>query len=437
MSNALAIKPKDRDTILRALRAGVVPRLGLQHIQVGRQNEIAAMVTDIDRISQGGGSIRLVIGEYGAGKTFFLFLVRQIALQRKLVVTQADLGPDRRIHATGGQARGLFAELTKNLSTRTVPDGGALRNILESFIQKATERAKVEDTTIDAAINTALGDIRDMVSGYDFATVVAAYARGYETGNDALQAAALRWLRGEYTTKTEARADLGVRTIIDDDAFYDGLRLLGRFCRIAGFGGLLVCLDELVNLYKLQSAKARQQNYEQILRILNDILQGVSEGLGFVLGGTPEFLFDTRRGLYSYEALQSRLAANSFASEGLTDYSGPVIRLANLTPEEFFHLIERLRHVQAGGDIERYLVPDEALAAFMEHCHKRIGDAYFRTPRSTVKAFLDLLAVLEQNRHADWRSCLGALEIEGDAAPDAEFGADDPDDELTTLDVRQ
>ncbi|PWB81551.1 MAG: ATP-binding protein [Methylocystaceae bacterium] len=433
MSNPLAIKPRDRDTILRALRAGVVPRVGLQHVQVGRQNEIAAMVKDIERISNGGGSIRLVIGDYGAGKTFFLFLVRQIALQRKLVVAQADLGPDRRIHATGGQARGLYAELAKSLSTRTAPDGGALRNILESFVQRATERAKAEDTTVDVAINAALGDIREMVSGHDFATVVAAYARGYETGDDALQTAALRWLRGEYTTKTEARADLGVRTLIDDDAFYDGLRLLGRFSRVAGFGGLLVCLDELVNLCKLQSSKARQQNYEQILRILNDVLQGVTEGLGFVLGGTPEFLFDTRRGLFSYEALQSRLAVNSFAAEGLADYSGPVIRLANLTPEELYHLIERLRHVQAGGDAERYLVPDEALAAFMDHCHKRIGEAYFRTPRNTVKAFLDLLAVIEQNEHADWRSCLGAVEIPDDRAAATELGEDDPDDELATL----
>lgn len=431
------IKPRDRDTIINALRAGVVPRIGLQHIQVGRGREVDALVKDIDRIADGGASIRFVIGEYGAGKTFFLFLIRQIALQKKLVVAQADLGPDRRIHATGGQARGLYAEIARSLATRTAPDGGALKNILESFVQKSTDRARAAGKTVEAAIHEGLGDIRDMVAGYDFATVVAAYARGYGEGNDDLQAAALRWLRGEYTTKTEARGDLGVRTIIDDAAVYDGLRLLARFTRIAGFGGLLVCLDELVNLYKLQNSQARQQNYEQILRILNDVLQGTTEGLGFVLGGTPEFLYDTRRGLYSYEALQSRLAANSFAVDGLADYSGPVIRLASLTPEELFLLLERLRDVFAAGDATRHLVPDEALVAFMGHCEKRIGEAYFRTPRNTVKAFVDLLAILEQNPGADWRERLGVVTIAADRGAEVDIAVpgvgDEPDDELTAL----
>ena len=441
MSPTTSIRPRDRDTILSALRAGVVPRIGLQHIQVGRQREIDALVKDIDRIGQGGAAMRFIIGEYGAGKTFFLFLVRQIALQRKLVVAQADLGPDRRIFATGGRARGLYSELTKSLATRTSPDGSALKSILETFAQKATEIAQAQKAQLEATIYAALGDLRDMVSGHDFATVVAAYARAYEADDGEKQAAALRWLRGEYSTKTEARQDLGVRTIIDDGNVYDGLRLLARFSRVAGFGGLLVCLDEMVNLYKLQNSTARHQNYEQILRMLNDILQGTTEGLGVVFGGTPEFLYDTRRGLYSYEALQSRLAANSFATAGLIDVSGPVIRLANLTQEELFHLLERLRLVQAGGDPTRVALPDEALAAFMEHCSKRVGEAYFRTPRNTVKAFLDLLAILEQNPQADWRACLGAVEVAPDLVPHidamSELDTNNPDNELVALDLSQ
>ncbi len=431
------IKPRDRDTIISALRAGVVPRLGLQHIQVGRQREIDALIRDIDRIGQGGSSIRFVIGAYGAGKTFFLFLVRQIAMQSKLAVCQADLSPDRRIHATAGQARSLFAELARSLSTRTAPDGGALRNILESYIQKASERAAASGMSIEVAVKEGLGDIREMVGGYDFATVIAAYTKGYEDGNGNLQDAALRWLRGEYSTKTEARADLGVRTILDDASFYDGLRLLARFVRLAGFGGLLVCLDELVNLYKLQNSQARKQNYEQILRILNDVLQGTTEGIGFILGGTPEFLMDTRRGLYSYEALQSRLAENSFAGNGLADYSGPVVNLPNLTPEELYHLLERLRDVFAAGDKERWLVPDEALTAFMAHCANNIGDAYFRTPRNTVKAFVDLLAILEQNPGTKWQDLIAEVEVRQDTlgAADHEVIADgeEADDELATL----
>ncbi|MBY5489914.1 ATP-binding protein [Rhizobium leguminosarum] len=432
-----AIKPRDRDTVISALRAGVVPRLGLQHIQVGRQREIEALIRDIERVGEGGASIRFVIGAYGAGKTFFLFLVRQIALQRKLAVCQADLSPDRRIHATGGQARSLYAELAQSLSTRTVPDGGALRNILESYIQKASERAVARGISIDAAIKEGLGDIREMTAGYDFATVISAYAKGYEEGNTNLQDAALRWLRGEYTTKTEARADLGVRTIIDDASFYDGLRLLARFVRLAGFGGMLVCLDELVNLYKLQNSQARKQNYEQILRILNDVLQGTTESIGFILGGTPEFLLDTRRGLYSYEALQSRLAENTFAVNGLADYSGTVINLPSLTPEELYHLLERLRDVFAAGDPDRWLVPDDALTAFMDHCANHIGDAYFRTPRNTVKAFVDLLAVIEQNPGTRWQDLLNLVEVNDDnsGAADHEVVTDgvEADDELANF----
>jgi hypothetical protein len=431
---APSLKPRDRDTIIAALRAGVVPRIGLQHVQVGRQKEVEALIRDIDRVADGGSTIRFIIGEYGAGKTFFLFLVRQIAFQKKLAVCQADLSPDRRIHATGGQARMLYAELVKGLSTRTTPDGGALKNIIESFIQKCVERAQANGKSLETCINESLGDIREMVAGYDFAAVLAAYAKGHEEDNSHLQDCALRWLRGEYTTKTEARNDLGVRTIIDDASFYDALRLLARFVRVAGYSGLLVCLDELVNLYKLQNSQARKQNYEQILRILNDVLQGTTEGIGFVMGGTPEFLLDSRRGLYSYEALQSRLAANVFAGSGLVDYSGPVIKLPNLTPEELYHLLERLRDVFASGVPDKRLVPDEALHAFMEHCHNNIGEAYFRTPRNSVKAFVDMLALLEQNPTLAWTSLIDEVRVDADngAANDIAT-AEDIDDELTTL----
>jgi hypothetical protein len=196
------------------------------------------------------------------------------------------------------------------------------------------------------------------------------------------------------------------------------LKLLARFVRLAGFAGTIVCWDELVNLYKLANAKARNTNYEQILRVLNDCLQGSAEGLGFILGGTPEFLLDTRKGLYSYQALQSRLAENRFAKDGLVDYSGPVLRLANLTPEDLFVLLGKLRHVYASGAADRYLLPDEGLKGFMQHCSQKIGDAYFRTPRNTVTAFVNLLAVLEQNADVSWQQLLGQVEIVPDTNPD-------------------
>lgn len=426
------IKPKDRDAVIQSLRAGVVPRAGQHLIQVGRVKELEALIQDIERIADNGSGFRVVIGEYGAGKTFFLNLVRAIAMEKKLVTMHADFNPDRRLHASGGQARSLYAELTKNLSTRVKPEGGALAGIVEKFVAQAKSEAKSNGTSSDAVIREKLSHLTEMVNGYDFAEVIAAYCAGFEQGNEQLKADAIRWLRGEFATRTDARSALGVRTIVDDASVYDQIKLLARFVRLAGYAGLIVCLDELVNLYKLANTQARNANYEQILRILNDSLQGTADGLGFILGGTPEFLMDTRRGLYSYQALQSRLAENTFAKTGLLDYSGPVMKLASLTPEDFYVLLHKLRHVYAMGEDSKYLMPDEGIHAFMEHCSKRLGNTYFRTPRTTITAFINLLAVLEQNPDANWRELLGAVDVPQDNGGEADK-LDNADDELQSF----
>ncbi|MFG0638358.1 ATP-binding protein [Delftia sp. WSY_22] len=424
------IRPRDRDAVLQSLRAGVVPRSGQHLIQVGRVREIETLVADIARIADGGSAFRVVIGEYGAGKTFFLNLVRAVALEKKLVVATADLNPDRRLHASGGQARSLYAELMRNLSTRTKPDGGALAGIVEKFIATAKTQAKASGQSTEAVLRQQLEQLTELVNGYDFADVIAAYCRGHEEGNEKLKSDAIRWLRGEFATKTDARQALGVRSIVDDSEVYDQLKLMARFVRLAGFAGLLVGLDELVNLYKLANTQARNANYEQILRILNDSLQGTAVGLGFVLGGTPEFLLDTRRGLYSYPALQSRLAQNTFASDGLVDFSGPVVRLSSLTPEDFYVLLQKIRSVYALGDADKFLVPDQGIFSFMEHCSKRIGDTYFRTPRTTITAFINMLAVLDQNPGAAWQSLLGGIEVAPDTGglTDEQVEVDDGDE---------
>ncbi|WP_434043921.1 MULTISPECIES: ATP-binding protein [Sorangium] len=418
MNNVVRIRPKERDAILQSLRAGVVPRNGQQHIQVGRAAEVKALVSDIERIGDGGSSVRFIIGEYGSGKTFFLHLVRSIALEKRLVAIHADLGPDRRLQGTGGQARSLYTELMRNAATRSKPDGGALASVVERFITSALEKAREHGVSPELVIRERLQTLSELVGGYDFAEVISAYWRGHDTGNETLKSDAVRWLRGEFSTKTDAKAALGVRTIVDDANWYDMLKLLARFVRQAGYAGLFVCLDELVNLYKLANTKSRSANYEQILRLLNDCLQGTAEGLGFVLGGTPEFLLDTRRGLYSYQALQSRLAENMFTKGGLVDFTGPVLRLANLTPEDLYILLGKLRLVYASGDPAQYVLPDDGLAAFMNHCSKRIGDAYFRTPRNTITAFVNLLAVLDQNRGASWTELVGTVDITPDSNPD-------------------
>ena len=280
-------------------------------------------------------------------------------------------------------------------------------SVVERFASQAVRLAESSGREPRAVIREKLAHLQELTGGYDFAEVIARYWEGFNSGKEELCSAALRWLRAEYSTKTEARKALGVRTIINDANIYDQLKLLASFVREAGYQGLLVSLDELVNIYKLTSFQARKGNFEQILRILNDMLQGSTRHLGFILAGTPEFLMDTRRGLYSYPALQSRLTENPFAHDGLVDLSGPVIRLANLTEEDIFVLLVNIRRVMQGDDA---VLPDQMLKAFMTHCSQGIGDEYFRTPRNTVKEFVNLLAVLEQNPEADWRNLIGSAD---------------------------
>ena len=432
-----AIRPRERSAISQSLRAGVTPRIGLEHIQVGRVNEVKALIEDLDRICEGGSAFRLIIGDFGAGKSFFLQLIRYIALEKGMVAVNADLSPDRRLQASNGQARNLYQELTRNIATRAHPEGNAMIPIIEKFITVQRSEAEKQGKDVEVLIKEKLSSLSELVGGYDFAKVIAAYWRGYNEDNEELKAAAVRYLRGEYSTRTEARNDLDVRTIIDDSSVYDHLKLLARFVVQAGYKGLIVNLDEMVNLYKISNQRSRSANYEQILRILNDCLQGSAEYLGFLLGGTPEFLIDPRKGLYSYEALHSRLAENSFAQiANVVDYTSPVLMLENLHPEELYVLLCNIRNVFAGGDKEKYLLPDEALTAFLQHCSNRIGDAYFRTPRNTIKAFTDLLAILAQNPDLKWQTLIEGINVANESDPslvtvknDAASDKDDSNDE--------
>lgn len=407
------IRPRERAAIIQSLRAGVTPRIGLEHIQVGRVREVKALIEDLDRICEGGSAFRLVLGQFGAGKSFFMQLIRYIALEKGMVVMNADLSPDRRLYASSGQARNLYQELARNLSTRAHSEGNAMVPLVEKFI---TEQRKVAEKTgqdVETIIKEKLDSLSELVGGYDFAQVIATYWRAYNEGLEDLKASAVRYLRAEFSTRSDARAALGIRSIIDDSSVYDHLKLMARFVRQAGYKGLLVNLDEMVNLYKLPSGRARNSNYEQILRILNDCLQGGAEGIGFLMGGTPEFLEDERKGLYSYEALRSRLARNTFADVAqVVDYNGPILRLENLSPEEMYVLMVNIRNVFANGDESKFLIPDEGITAFLQHCSSNIGEAYFRTPRNTIKAFVDLLSVLEQNPEVKWQPLVQNISIE-------------------------
>jgi hypothetical protein len=427
--SAPRIRERDRQAILKALRAGVVPRVGLQHIQVGRKAEVQAILRDLDHAADGGAGVRFVIGRFGSGKSFFLNLASIVALEKGFLVARADLTTDRRLHGTGGQARGLYAELMRNLASKARPEGGALSTVIERWVSDVMQEAGTTDVdALEQAFGAKLKPLQELVSGFDIVKVFAAYVRGYQAHDAAGQEAALRWLRAEYTTRTEARQDLGVRAIIDDDDIYDYLKLTARLARIMGYKGLLVCLDEMVVLsHRLASSRARAANYEAILRILNDCLQGSVEGLQVIFGGTDEFLEDRRRGLYSYEALATRLAANEFARDGVVDLSGPVIRLRSLTPEDLYVLLMRIRDVFAAGDPTKHLLPDEGLAAFIDYSRRTLGDDYFRTPRDTVVRFVGLLNLLEQDPSHDWRVALGNVEtVSVTVSTSAEAGPEPP-----------
>ncbi len=409
MNENRIIKPRDREAILRSLRSGVVPNTGLQFIQVGRQQEVQSFLKDIDTVADGGASLRFVIGEYGSGKTFFLSLVRTLALERGLVTMHADLSPEKRLHGNGGQARRLLSELVASLATRTKRDGNGLGSVLDRLIA----RAEGEGTTVESLLQP----LSDLPLGHAFAKVVIKYAaRGASIDQ---RQCALRWLKAEYTAKTDAWRDLEVREFLGDAEFFPALRLYAALAITAGYQGLYVCLDELVNLYKITNAVSRRANYEDLLSMLNNTLQGNIHGLGIVLSGTPEFLTDTRRGLYSYEALRSRLAENSLAQQnGLKDYNSTVLRLANLTKEEMFVLLKNIRRVFASGDpdIEERLT-DNAITAFLQHCYEKIGESYFRTPRNTIKGFIDLVSLMQQYPEIDLKSLIPSVSVDIDVDP--------------------
>ena len=410
------LKSRERDAIIQSLSAGVVPRIGLEHIQVGRKNEINAFLSDLDRMNDNGAAIRFVIGRYGSGKSFFLNLCRAVAIEKKFVVAQADITLEKRLYSSDGQARALYSDLVHNFAIRSKPEGGALPGIIEKWISEVDCRLRKEGKNTDDIVQQIpheLKCLQDFVSGYDFATVLSKYFEGYQNENDALMASAIRWLYGEYSTKTEARQDLGVRTIIDDENIYDYLKLWARFVRMAGYSGLLVNIDEMgVISHRLTSSQSRNSNYEAILKILNDCLQGNVAGLGFAFAGTDEFLIDDRRGCASYEALARRLLAkNSFNVEGLKDFSGPVIQLENLSIEDTLVLLHNIRKVFAYDDPEKYLISDDGIEGFLNDCTTTLGSEFYLTPGDTVKSYVQLLSILEQNPGTSWESVLKIPEI--------------------------
>ena len=394
-------------TVLNSLKGGVVPRIGLPYITVGRKNEIEALLHDVDIIAEGGASFRFIVGRYGSGKSFLLQTIRNYVMDRGFIVADADLSPERRLQGTRGQGLATYRELISNLSTKTKPEGGALTLVLDRWISAVQSEAVKEtglspaDPALQAAadrkIYAVTANLSEMVHGFEFGKLLSAYYRAYVEGDDETKAKVVRWFRGEYALKTEAREAIGVNIIITDDDWYDYLKLFATFFRLAGYTGMMIMVDELVNIFKIPNSITRQYNYEKMLTMYNDTLQGKAKYLGIIMGATPQALEDRRRGIYSYEALRSRLAEGRFSRPGARDLLAPVIRLEPLTAEEMLVLCEKLAEMHAGlyGYARRVTTDD--LVSFIKIEYGRIGADQNITPREVIRDFIELLDLLYQN----------------------------------------
>lgn len=394
-------------TVLNSLKGGVVPRIGLPYIAVGRKSEIEALLHDVDIIADGGASFRFIVGRYGSGKSFLLQTIRNYVMDRGFIVADADLSPERRLQGTRGQGLATYRELIGNLSTKTRPEGGALTLILDRWISSVQSEAAQETglppgdpvlaQAVDRKIYAVTGQMSELVHGYEFGRLLSAYYHAYLDGDDATKAKVVRWFRGEYNLKKEAKDDLGINIIITDDDWYDYLKLFASFFRLAGYQGLIIMIDELVNIYKIPNSITRQYNYEKMLTMYNDTLQGKARYLGILMGATPQALEDKRRGIYSYEALRSRLSEGKFSRPGARDLLAPVIRLEPLTAEEMLVLCEKLAEMHAGLYAYERMVTTNDLVAFIKMEYGRIGADQNITPREVIRDFIELLDLLCQN----------------------------------------
>ncbi len=393
--------------ILNSLKGGVVPRIGLPYIAVGRKNEIEALLHDVDIIAEGGASFRFIVGRYGSGKSFLIQTIRNYVMDKGFIVADADLSPERRLQGTRGQGLATYRELIRNLSTKTRPEGGALTLVLDRWISSVQTEA-VEETgltpgdpgltkAVDQKIYQVTSAVSELVHGFEFARLLSLYYHAYVDGDDDTKGKVVRWFRGEYALKREAKEELGVNIIITDDDWYDYLKIFAVFFRLAGYTGMMIMIDELVNLYKIPNAITRQYNYEKLLTMYNDTLQGKARYLGIIMGATPQAIEDKRRGVYSYEALRSRLSEGKFSRPGARDLLAPVIRLEPLTPEEMLVLCEKLSAMHAGLYGYEKKIGTEELAQFIKLEYGRIGADQNITPREVIRDFIELLDLLYQN----------------------------------------
>ena len=400
--------------LINSLTAGVTPRLGIEHIAVGRKREIETLLGDLENIGQGGSMFRFIVGRYGSGKSFLLQIMRTYAIERGYILADADLSPERKLIGGGNSGLATYRELLRSMSSKVRPDGGALQALLDKWIdgirieliKENIPEAEIPNK-IEQRILVDIASAEELVHGYDFSKVLQAYWRGFNIGNDELKNAAMKWLRGEYTTKSDAMTDLGVRAIITDETWFDYIKLLSAFVALLGYKGMIILLDEGVNLYKISNTISRNNNYEKLLNMFNDAMQGKALSLGVYMCGTPQFVEDMRRGLFSYEALRTRLAASRFLKDGMKDMQGPLMYLEKLTHEELYVLLQRVSQLHSVHYGYQTTLSDEELIGFMQIVANRLGADELLTPREVLRDFTGILNYIHQNPEHSFMSMLG------------------------------
>ena len=410
------------NAVLQSLLSGVVPALGLEHIAVGRERELETLTLDLATISDGGASFRVIMGRYGSGKTFLGQMLRERALQRNFVVMQAELGQNARLTGSAGQGQILYRKLLASTATKTRSGGNALPALLERWLNDKQNQVEREDgighleagfqKAVATRIQDTLEHMEDMVHGFAFAYVVLAYQTGHHSGDDARQEAALRWLRGEFSNKIEARQALGVRDIIDGNYWYDYIRLLASFVKQIGYRGLVLFVDEIDHLYKIQNRQARDNNFERLLNIFNDTTQGHASHLGIILGATSQVVEDKRRGVFSNEALRTRLQPGSFLRDGLRDLDSPLIRLEPLRRDEVLTLLGNLQEIHARHHGWTPNLDGSQRQRFHAMLLRRPGANTLLTPREIVRDFLTVLNLLRQYPERSLGNILGSEDFQ-------------------------
>lgn len=408
------INPKEASTIIKSLEAGVVPDIGLGHLLVGRKAEVDELIKILSHIEDGDSDLRFWVGDFGSGKSFMLKTIENLALSKNFVVSTIDLNPSRRFYATDRKAVNLYSTVLENIRTKNLRSGNVIESIIEQWISTIFKNLSDEkgydlkelmagfyrDEVIGIILET-LSRFEAVGLSYELGQAISKYYEGFITGDRILKLKAIRWIRGDITTKTEAKKELGINEIINDDNYFEAIKNLAELFREIGYQGFVINFDEAVNLYKLPHSTTRQRNYEKILNIYNECKSNLAKGLFINLAATRKTVFDESRGLASYGALKGRLGTEASMDSDFINTNKTVLGLKVLSDEEIYTLLENLVSIYNIHYKTKIDFTSDQIVTYMEGQLNRPGADEFLTPRAVIKDFIEILDIKRQNPDAE------------------------------------